>query len=177
MLSEEGRAHFSRECEGYSFAKLTKLVAGGATRSESVKKGLDAVDPGCEVVAVHDGARPLVTVDEISKTIQKAAETGAACLICDVTDTIKDVDNGLIRGTHDRSALRRALTPQAFRVDILRRAFENAALSDAVTDECYLVEKLGVEIATVAGSPRNIKITREDDLRIAEALLNASTSC
>ena len=177
VLSDDGRQDFVRASDGYRFAKLNKLVTGGATRAESVKNGLDAVDPAGGIVAVHDGARPLVMTDEITRTIERAGETGAACLACDITDTIKQIDGGVIRSTVDRSKLRRALTPQAFRVDLLRRAFENVDLSDAVTDECYLVEKLGVGIAIVEGSSRNIKITREADLRIAEALLNTSSSC
>jgi 2-C-methyl-D-erythritol 4-phosphate cytidylyltransferase len=172
VLSEDGREQFEHDLGSAGFGKLRKIVAGGATRSESVRNGLEQVDPACKIVAVHDGARPLVTVDEITRTIQKAAETGAACLVAEVTDTVKNISGGVIHGTLDRSTLRRALTPQAFRTEILRRAFDGAALSDAVTDECYLVEKLGIAIAIVEGSPRNIKITREDDLTIAEAYLN-----
>jgi 2-C-methyl-D-erythritol 4-phosphate cytidylyltransferase len=171
VLSESGREQFEHTLDGRSFPKIRNLVSGGSTRAESVKNGLDAVDPACEIVAVHDAARPLVSVDEITRTIETAVVVGAACLVAEVTDTIKEVRNGIIRGTADRSNLRRALTPQAFRTDILKRAFENTELSDAVTDECYLVEKLGIDIAVVEGSPRNIKITREDDLRIAEAYL------
>ncbi|MBV9240929.1 MAG: 2-C-methyl-D-erythritol 4-phosphate cytidylyltransferase [Acidobacteria bacterium] len=171
VLSENGRTLFERAVGERSFSKLTKLVAGGATRAESVKNGLDHVHPECEIVAVHDGARPLVAVDEITATIQRAADTGAACLVAEVTDTIKKVGDGEIRGTVDRCTLRRALTPQAFRVDILRRAFENAEPNETITDECYLLEQLGVAIAYVDGSSRNIKITREDDLEIAKALL------
>ncbi|MFL6374101.1 MAG: 2-C-methyl-D-erythritol 4-phosphate cytidylyltransferase [Pyrinomonadaceae bacterium] len=174
VLSDDGHEHFERACVGRAFAKLKKIVTGGKTRAESVKNGLDAVDAECDIVAVHDGARPLVTVEEIESTIHTAAKTGAACLAAEVTDTIKELDGNVIARTMDRSALRRALTPQAFSADILRRALENADLSDAVTDECYLVEKLGVPVAVVDGGSRNIKITREDDLRIAEALLNAS---
>jgi 2-C-methyl-D-erythritol 4-phosphate cytidylyltransferase len=151
---------------------LRKVVTGGPTRAESVRNGLAEVDPECKIVVVHDGARPLVTVDEITRTFQKATETGAACLVAEVTDTIKDVSHGVIRRTLDRSTLRRALTPQAFNIEVLRRAFEGADLGDRVTDECFLVERLGIDIAIVEGSPHNIKITREDDLRIAEALLN-----
>ena len=174
MLSESGREHFGGAVGARSFSKLKTIVSGGATRAESVRNGLDSADPLSNVVAVHDAARPLVSVDEITRTIESAAVGGAACLVAEVTDTIKEVRDGLIRGTKDRSKLRRALTPQAFRTDILRRAFEGVVLSDAATDECYLVEKLGIDIATVDGSPRNIKITREDDLRIAEALLRAA---
>jgi 2-C-methyl-D-erythritol 4-phosphate cytidylyltransferase len=176
VLSEIGRKHFEHALGDRPFSKLKKIVTGGATRAESVRNGLDGVDQACEVVAVHDGARPLVTTEEITLTIAKAAETGAACLVAEATDTIKQIEGNVIRGTTDRSQLRRALTPQAFRIDIIGRAFENADLNDAVTDECYLVEKLGVNISIVDGSPRNIKITRDDDLRIAEALLKADSS-
>ena len=156
-----------------AFSKVTNVVAGGTTRAESVRNGLNAV--GSDFVAVHDGARPLVTVDEIERTIAKANETGAACLVAPVTDTIKSIRGGDIADTLDREKLRRALTPQAFRTDILRKAFENIDFNDSVTDECYLVEKLGHPIAIVEGSSRNIKITHPEDLLLAEALLKLET--
>jgi 2-C-methyl-D-erythritol 4-phosphate cytidylyltransferase len=87
-----------------------------------------------------------------------------------VTDTIKTVSGDEISGTLDRNKLRRALTPQVFKVEVLRRAFDLGELSDAVTDECYLVEKLGHPIAFVEGSSRNIKITHREDLGLAEAM-------
>lgn len=152
--------------------KLSAVVAGGPTRAGSVLNGLGAVGPETEVVAVHDGARPLVTVDEIERTIAKAKESGAACLAAAVTDTIKSIRGGEIAATLDRDKLRRALTPQAFKIEVLRAAFENADL-EAATDECYLVEKLGHPIAIVEGSPRNIKITHADDLILAEELLKS----
>ncbi len=151
--------------------KLRKIVAGGSTRARSVRNGLEAVGSETTLVAVHDGARPLVGVDEIAATIQKAAETGAACLVAPVTDTIKTVRGNEISGTLDRDRLRRALTPQVFSVDVLRKALEVDDLGEGVTDECYLVEKLGYPIAFVEGSSRNIKITRPEDLVVAEAVL------
>jgi len=153
-----------------AFAKVTNVVAGGASRAESVRNGLQA-SGDAEIVAVHDGARPLVTVEEIARTIAKAKETGAACLVAPVTDTIKSIRGGEIADTLDRDKLRRALTPQAFKIDVLKKAFENADLSESATDECYLVEKLGHPIAVVEGSSRNIKITHPEDLFLAEALL------
>jgi len=147
-------------------------LAGGGTRAEMVRKGSKVVDPSTQIEVVHDGARPFVTVQEIDDTVAKADETGAACLVAEVTDTIKEVRENVIVGTVDRNKLRRALTPQAFRYDILKRAFANADLGANVTDECYLVEKLGVEIAMVEGSSRNIKITRAEDIRIAEIFLS-----
>lgn len=151
--------------------KISKIVVGGSTRAESVFNGLNAVDRDTRIVAVHDGARPFVSVDEIERTIAKAKETGAACLVACVTDTIKTIRGDEISGTLDRDKLRRALTPQAFKIEVLKKAFENADLSEAVTDECYLVEKLGHPIAFVEGGPQNIKITFPTDVWIAERLL------
>ncbi|HKP71254.1 MAG TPA: 2-C-methyl-D-erythritol 4-phosphate cytidylyltransferase [Pyrinomonadaceae bacterium] len=153
----------------HSAAKLFAVVSGGATRAESVMHGLDAVGDA-EIVAVHDGARPFVSSDEIDRTVAKAKETGAACLVAIVTDTIKTVRGGEIADTLDRDKLRRALTPQVFRKEVLRRAFDLGDFSDAVTDECYLVEKLGHPIAIVEGSANNIKITHPDDLAFAAML-------
>ena len=126
-----------------------------------------------EIVAVHDGARPLVSCQEITETIRLATETGAACLVGKVNDTIKDVSSGKISATVNRENLSRALTPQCFRVEILKRAFENADLTSAATDECFLVEKFGVEIAFIDGSAQNIKVTTQDDLKIAELFLKS----
>ena len=164
--------NFRQVIEKYNLKKVAKIIPGGATRSASVLNGLNSIDPQtAKIVAVHDGARPLVSVGEISATIEKAEETGAACLVADVTDTIKKVRDGNIVGTIDRSTLRRALTPQCFSYEILRRAFEENKISDAVTDECSLVEMLGYKIAAVKGSAQNIKITTPEDFVFAENLL------
>jgi 2-C-methyl-D-erythritol 4-phosphate cytidylyltransferase len=156
------------------FSKLTSVVAGGATRAESVKNGLISITDETEIVAVHDGVRPLVTVDEIERTISKANLTGAACLVAEVTDTIKSVRGDEIAATLDRGRLRRALTPQAFNIKVLRKAFESNKLDESITDECYLVEKLGHPIAIVQGSPLNIKITHALDLAFAERILESA---
>ncbi|HVF31028.1 MAG TPA: 2-C-methyl-D-erythritol 4-phosphate cytidylyltransferase [Pyrinomonadaceae bacterium] len=169
VLARDRAETFLRSESG--FEKLRRVIIGGTTRAESVQNGLAAAGDAA-IVAVHDGARPFVSVDEIERTISKAKETGAACLVATVTDTIKTVSGGEIAGTLDREKLRRALTPQVFRTEILRRAFELAGLSEAVTDECYLVEKLGHPIAFVEGSQRNIKITHPEDLAVAEAILS-----
>ena len=172
VLSLDGCREFANLSGHAEIKKLRSVATGGVSRAASVRNGLNKVDPAkAEIVAVHDGARPLVTVDEITRTIKKAIETGAACLVADVTDTIKEIDGETIGRTVDRGKLRRALTPQAFRYDILKAAFDAAELTEDVTDECYLVEKLGVEIAIVEGSCRNIKITRPEDLVLAETYL------
>jgi len=112
-----------------------------------------------------------VTVAEIARTIEGARETGAACLTAPVTDTIKEIKGKRIKRTIDRTSLRRAVTPQVFRYDILRDALAGSDLDENVTDECFLVERIGGEIAFIEGSARNVKITVPDDIIIAEALL------
>lgn len=155
------------------FERPLKFVAGGETRSQSVRNGFRAADAKTEFVVIHDAARPLVTDAEILRTIEGARETGAACLAAPVTDTIKEIKDKRINRTIDRTSLRRAVTPQVFRYDVLREALENSDLNESVTDDCFLVEKIGGEIAFIEGSPRNIKITVPDDLIIAEALMKA----
>jgi 2-C-methyl-D-erythritol 4-phosphate cytidylyltransferase len=163
---------FSKIAENYRLRKLVKVVAGGKTRAESVFKGFNAIDKeSAEIVAVHDGARPLVSPAEITRTIEQARETGAACLVATVIDTIKEVSNGKIIRTIDRAKLRRALTPQCFRYEILKRAFAENEISEIATDECFLVEKSGYEIAAVEGSAKNIKVTTPEDFVLAENLL------
>jgi 2-C-methyl-D-erythritol 4-phosphate cytidylyltransferase len=175
VLSDKGSAAFAEFRDQYSLDKLKQVVIGGPTRAQSVKNGLGGVSvSGEDIIIVHDGARPLVTVEEISRTVHKAAKTGAACLVAEINDTIKSVDGAYISRTIDRTKLRRALTPQAFRSDVIRKAFEGVDLSENITDECYLVEKLGYPITLVEGSGRNIKITTPDDLVHAESLLKAS---
>ncbi len=164
--------NFQKTAENFDLKKLAKIVAGGQIRAASVLNGLNSIDKNsAEIVVVHDGARPLVLIEEITKTIEKAREIGAACLVADVTDTIKEVSDGKIVGTIDRAKLRRALTPQAFRYEILQKAFANIDLSETATDECFLVEKLGFEIAIVEGNASNIKITTSEDFILAESLL------
>ncbi|MDQ3323528.1 MAG: 2-C-methyl-D-erythritol 4-phosphate cytidylyltransferase [Acidobacteriota bacterium] len=164
--------NFQNTVEKFNLQKLVKVIEGGKSRAESVWNGLSAIDAeSAEIVAVHDGARPLIKSEEITKTIEKARETGAACLVAAVTDTIKEISGGKIVRTVDREKLRRALTPQCFRYAILKRAFDENRLLEAATDESFLVEQLGVEIAIVEGGARNIKITHPEDLVLAESLL------
>jgi 2-C-methyl-D-erythritol 4-phosphate cytidylyltransferase len=156
----------------YHLRKVAKIVYGGKTRAESVFKGFSVIESAtAEIVAIHDGARPFVTNEEITATIKKAMQTGAACLVAPVTDTIKEIADGKIVGTIERTKLRRALTPQAFHFEILRNAFFGADFSESATDECFLVEKLGYKIAIVEGSAKNIKITTREDWELAEMFL------
>ena len=172
VLSSAQIANFAHASEKFNLRKLSKIIEGGENRAASVLNGLNAIrSETTEIVAVHDGARPLVTVEEITATINKAKETGAACLVAPVTDTIKEVSGDKILQTINRARLRRALTPQCFSYEILRRAFEENNSGEEATDESFLVEKSGVTVYLVEGSAKNIKITHSEDFAIAEILL------
>jgi 2-C-methyl-D-erythritol 4-phosphate cytidylyltransferase len=176
VLPAEESAGFLSMAGKLGLRKLTKVIPGGITRADSVRRGLQAIRSAtAEIVAVHDGVRPFVTVDEIEKTVAVARISGAAILVAAATDTIKEVsDTGDVIRTIDRKQLRHALTPQCFRFDLLRRAFDGVDVNDAtMTDESYLVEKLGERVTIVEGSARNVKITTNADLLLAEAYLKA----
>ena len=175
VLPAEQSAGFLSMAGKYGLRKLARVVPGGATRAESVKRGLMSVRAAtAEIVAVHDGVRPVVTVDEIDRTVLAAREHGAAIVVASVTDTIKEVRDQSVVRTLDRSLLRRALTPQCFRYELLRDAYQHADVNDpSLTDESALVEQLGHSVSVVDGSARNIKITTAEDLVIAEAILAA----
>ncbi|HKY45964.1 MAG TPA: 2-C-methyl-D-erythritol 4-phosphate cytidylyltransferase [Pyrinomonadaceae bacterium] len=173
VLPAEESAGFVSMAGKFGLRKVARVVPGGATRAESVKRGLMSIRSAtAEIVAVHDGVRPFVTVEEISSTIAAAQSDGAAILVAPVTDTIKHVSDHAIVKTLDRNVLRRALTPQCFRYDLLRQAYQRADVNDpSLTDESALVEQLGQRVSFVEGSARNIKITTAEDLEIAEGLL------
>ena len=174
VLPAEESAGFLSMAGKFGLRKVARVVPGGATRAESVKRGLMSIRSAtAEIVAVHDGVRPFVTVDEINDTVAAAQEHGAAILVAPVTDTIKQVSDQMVERTLDRHLLRRAFTPQCFRYELLRDAYQRADVNDpSLTDESALVEQLGQCVSIVEGSARNIKITTAEDLLIAEALLN-----
>ena len=177
VLPPAEMAAFQSLPQRFDLKKVTRVVAGGETRAQSVQKGLAAIE-AAELVAVHDGVRPLVTPDEIDRVVIAAATNGAAVLVAEVAETIKEIENNRIARTLPREKLRRALTPQCFRFDLLERAYESLAEIEAsgieVTDDSFLVERLGVNVVAVSGSARNIKITTQEDLALAEALLKKS---
>ena len=142
-----------------------RVVAGGATRAESVRAGLAAVADDAEIVVVHDGARPLAAI-EIFQRVIAAVRNGADAAVpaLPVTDTIRDLDGGTV----DRSRLVTVQTPQAFRAAALRRAHEG---EPEATDDASLVEAAGGKVVVVDGEHRNIKITTPLDLRFAAFLL------
>ena len=175
VLSMDEVAGFLSLAEKHDLRKIKSVVPGGATRAESVLHGLLAVDEATvEIVAVHDGVRPFVSADEITRTVEAAQLEGAAILTSTSVDTMKEVSDGAVVRTLKRSELRHALTPQCFRYKLLRHAYEKADVSDPeLTDESSLVERLGVKVVTIEGSPRNIKITRQEDILVGEAILKS----
>ena len=159
-----------RLCAG--FDKVQAVVSGGATRQESVQLGLNAMSNKVKLVAVQDGARPLVTETVIDRAVRAAHTYGAAAPAVPVKDTIKVVAGGVIKETPDRAALQAVQTPQVFDFDLLRGALKKAAVDGAaVTDDCSAVERLGMSVKIVEGDERNIKVTTPIDLKIAKLLL------
>jgi 2-C-methyl-D-erythritol 4-phosphate cytidylyltransferase len=172
-LPAQDAAGFLALAGKYALGKVARVVPGGASRAESVWRALQTVRAAtAHVVAVHDGVRPFVTPDEISRTVEAAEASGASLLVAPATDTIKEVKDGQVVRTLVRADLRHALTPQCFQYNILRRAYEQATIIGAdVTDDSLLVEQMGIKPTVVEGSPRNIKITRPADLVLAETIL------
>jgi 2-C-methyl-D-erythritol 4-phosphate cytidylyltransferase len=178
VLPTQDAATFLTLAGKYGLHKLARVVPGGATRGESVRRGLQSVRAATvEIVAVHDGVRPFVTVEEIEQTVRAAHKSGAAILTTPVIDTIKEVNNSQVVRTLERTRLQRALTPQCFRYELLCRAFEQSPeVVASATDESLLVESLGVMVTTIEGDARNIKITRPEDLALAEIILKSLES-
>lgn len=148
------------------------FVVGGDTRQQSVMNALDVIDD-CELIIIHDGARPLIKSEDIENTIRAAKENKAAAVGVFVKDTVKVVDkNGFVVSTPDRSTLFAVQTPQIFDFELYRNAAQNAREKGLdFTDDCQLVENFNQKVKTVVGSYSNIKITTPDDIVLAENLL------
>lgn len=148
------------------------FVVGGDTRQQSVMNALDVIDD-CELIIIHDGARPLIKSEDIENTIRAAKENKAAAVGVFVKDTIKVVDkNGFVVSTPDRSTLFAVQTPQIFDFELYKNAAQNAREKGLdFTDDCQLVESFNKKVKTVVGSYSNIKITTPDDIVLAENLL------
>jgi 2-C-methyl-D-erythritol 4-phosphate cytidylyltransferase len=149
-----------------------RVVAGGATRSDSVARAVDALPPSVDVILVHDGARPLVTRDTVLRCIRVAAGGEGAVAGWPATDTLKEVDDqGRIVRTPDRARVWHAQTPQGFPAEVLRAALADPELRPRATDDASLVEAAGTPVRMVEGAPENLKVTRPGDLPMAEFLL------
>lgn len=165
---ERGRALVAES----GLRKVAAVVAGGDRRQDSVRAGLTALGD-CEVVAVHDAARPLVTPDLIAAGLEAVRRTGAAVCAVPSRDTVKQADGRKVQKTLDRGTLWLAQTPQVFRLGLLLWAHEQ--VTDDVTDDAAMVERVGGEVTVFDGSPLNLKVTVPDDLLLAEALLRLRT--
>jgi 2-C-methyl-D-erythritol 4-phosphate cytidylyltransferase len=157
--------------ERHGFSKVAELVNGGARRQDSVRLGLEALGQ-CDYVAVHDGARPLVTQELIGRGLEAARETGAAAPAVPFADTVKEAGaDGIVVRTLDRSRLWAVQTPQVFRYELLMRAHRE--VTDDVTDDAAMAEGLGAPVRLFEGSRTNVKVTTASDLEVVEALLSS----
>ena len=172
VTREDLQEPLSQLCVEKKLSKVTKICKGGETRAASVQAGLDQVSAQCGFVAIHDGARPLVTQAVIHDAVRKAAKFNAAAPAVPVKDTVKVVHGGVVESTPDRSALYAVQTPQVFALDLYRAALDQAIAAKAeLTDDCSAAERFGMNVVITPGSDENIKITTPTDLILAEALL------
>lgn len=162
----------------YGLRKVLPPVVGASERQSSVYSGIRAIEndaylrSNVEICVIHDGVRPFITPQQIAETINAAREYRAAICALAATDTIKRVEGGMITDTIDRSSIYLAQTPQSFEFALIAEAHRRAAASGLqATDDSMLVERMGIRVAIVAGSTENIKITRPEDLLLAEQIL------
>ncbi len=169
LLVEVGRI-----CRDFAFDKVTKVVVGGEERIHSVQAGLREVSAEAELIAIHDGARPLVSQEIIQEAAAAAAASGAAAPALPLTDTVKRAEGGRTTETVDRAQLWAVQTPQIFEAGLIKGAVQKA-LEDGelLTDDCGAVERLGMPVTLTRGSRENIKITTPLDLIVGEAVLRA----
>jgi len=172
VAREQDIPAINKEAERLGISKLAACTAGGSTRQESVLNGIRCISKETEMIAVHDGARPLVKPEFIEKTIKDARVFGGAALGVPVKDTIKVVDDGLITDTPPRSSLYITQTPQVFRKKLYFEGIDFALEHNLdFTDDCQLAEAVGGKICMTVGDYTNIKITTPEDIRIAEVML------
>lgn len=174
-VREEDLVEISRLCHTYGITKCTKVVRGGESRAHSVLLAALEASEETELLAVQDGARPLVTPELTDRVISAAIRCGAAAPAVPVKDTIKSVrEGGAVEQTLDRNTLRAVQTPQVFEASLLKAALQSAVEQNVpVTDDCSAVERLGKVVFLVEGDEENLKITTPTDLLLAEAILQA----
>lgn len=156
----------------FALNEMVTVVAGGPQRQDSVANGLNAVADDVEIVLIHDGVRPFIKRDVIQRSIECARDKGACVVAMPLKETVKRVDEaGCVEETVDRNMLWGAQTPQVFRFDVIREAFDKAVREGFYgTDDAMLVERMGMTVNVVEGDYHNIKITTTEDLVIAEAI-------
>lgn len=159
--------------EKYKFKKIKAVIEGGIKRQDSVNNGLKAVSEGCEYILVHDGARPLVSVDIIAGAVSEVKKYHSVAVGVPSKDTVKEItDDGMVKDTLDRNIIWLIQTPQIFSRDIILEAYKRAVkIGYKATDDAKLVERMGQEVRLVKGSYENIKVTAPEDLAFVEAIL------
>lgn len=160
-------------CSRCGLHKPVRVIRGGGTRTESVLAAALEANPKAELLAVHDGARPLVRPEDFDEMIRLGCKTYAVAPALPVSDTIKVADmSGLVQSTPERKSLYAVQTPQVFQANLLRAALQSALTCGAeLTDDCAAVERLGKEVYLAPGNPENIKITTPLDMTVAEGIL------
>lgn len=173
VTREDLLVDISRMCKEFFLDKVAKVVVGGAERMLSVRAGLRQVRPDAELIAIHDGARPFLTQAVLEQVLEQAARSGAAAPAIPLNDTIKRAANGIVEETVDRSVLWSVQTPQVFQADLIRAAVEQAVEQGVqVTDDCSIVEQLGMKVVLTPGDRENIKVTTPFDLILGQAILD-----
>lgn len=176
VINEAERTQFEQLLSRFHLNKIIAVVNGGKERQHSVYNGLKALK-NSNIVLIHDGARPFVTVEHIHELVTAANEYGAAVPAVRVKDTIKKVHGQFVKETMERSSLWAVQTPQAFHVSLILQAHEQAKKEGYIgTDDASLVERIGGKVKIVEGDYRNIKLTTPDDLLFAEAILSSRAS-
>ena len=178
VANEERIKQFSNLVEEFGLKKVAAVVTGGSDRHLSVSKGLEVLDEGVELIAVHDGARPLVSSSTISRAMLLATKCGAVALAAPVVETLKKVDSdGLVVGSIDRTGLWTMQTPQIFRRDWLVAAYELVLARGArVTDETSAAEMAGFPVRLMQSGDWNVKVTYPSDLELARSLFGLERS-
>ncbi|MFZ5942503.1 MAG: 2-C-methyl-D-erythritol 4-phosphate cytidylyltransferase [Bacillota bacterium] len=169
---------FSQVVNPYKISKVLKVIPGGKERQDSIYAGLKALPSECQLVVVHDGARPFIAPNIISETINAGMQKGAAIAAVPVKDTIKRVssDNKVIE-TIPRSELWAVQTPQVFSKDLIKQAYENGIKAGFIgTDDASFVELLGHQVEVILGSYENIKITTPEDIGLGISILSKRSS-
>ena len=172
-VSPERLEEIAALCARAGLKKPLRVVEGGSSRAQSVLMAALAAGECCELLAVHDGARPLITPEQVDDMVRLGWKTYAAAPALPVTDTVKVADmSGLVQSTPDRRTLYAVQTPQVFQANILKAALQSAISAGAeITDDCSAVERLGKEVYLTPGWRENIKITTQEDLALAETFL------
>ena len=160
-------------CRQYNLTKVSAVVCGGKTRTESALAGVMALKKDCRLTAIHDGARPLVSQELIEACIRKASIQYAAIPVVKSTDTLRGIDEkGALTGIYDRDGIVRVQTPQVFLTELVKGALSDAVQKELTfTDDATAVERLGVRIQAVDGEEDNLKLTTPQDLMIAQDIL------